>query len=174
MAAALELWSDATLAGLEDLADEARAFIAETKAPATLRAYRSDWAHFEAWTRARGLPALPAAPETVALYLTDMARTYKAATIQRRISSISQAHQAAGLDSPTGERIVRMAHAGIRRAIGTAQHGKTPVLTADIRRMVDTLDDSLLGRRNRALLLIGFAGAFRRSELVGLDVGEVQ
>jgi site-specific recombinase XerD len=170
---AVELYAGSALAELEDLADQARIFIGQTKAPSTIRAYRSDWRHFEAWCIVRDLEALPAAPETVALYLTDLASSFKASTLQRRISSISQAHQAANLDSPTGERVVRMTHAGIRRAIGTAQMGKSPVLTVELRAMAATLGGDLLGIRDRALLLLGFAGAFRRSELVSLNVDDV-
>jgi len=161
------------LATLEQLEEEARAFIGASKAPSTIRAYRSDWRHFEAWCRVRDVQALPAAAETVALYLTDMASWAKAATIQRRLSSISQAHQMAGHESPTQDRLVRMTHSGIRRRIGTASQGKAPVVTADLRAMVEALPIGVLGVRDRALLLLGFAGAFRRSELVGLDVADV-
>jgi integrase len=161
-------------AELEDLAREARAFMGRSKASATIRAYRNDWRHFEAWCRLRQLVALPAAPETVALYLADLASWAKANTIQRRLSSISQAHQTAGYESPTRTAKVRLTWQGIRRTIGTAPEGKAPVVTADVRAMVDALPANLLGVRDRALLLVGFAGAFRRSELVGLDVSDVE
>jgi site-specific recombinase XerD len=155
------------------LAEEARAFIGQAKAPATLRAYRSDWRHFDAWCQVRSLTALPAAPETVALYLADLARTLKPATLQRRLTSISQAHQAAGLETPTSRLPVRETWKGIRRALGVAQHGKAPLLTANVRLMVEQLSPALIGARDQALLVIGFAGALRRSELVALDVGDV-
>ena len=143
------------------------------KAPATLRAYRSDWAHFEAWCGAHGADALPASPDTVALYLTDLARVAKPSTLQRRVSSISQAHQAAGHPTPTSDLRVRTTLAGIRRTLGTAPEQKTPALTADVRTMVEAMPDTLAGARDRALLLLGFAAALRRSELVGLDVADV-
>ena len=79
----------------------------------------------------------------------------------------------AGHTSPTGDINIRTLMAGIRRSKGTAQDGKKPVLTADIRSMIAALPDGLLGIRDRALLLAGFAGAFRRSELVGLDVEDL-
>jgi integrase len=110
----------------------------------------------------------------VALYVTDLAATHKTATITRRISAISQAHQIAGFETPTGSSQVRLVMAGIRRTKGTAQAAKTPVLVDDLRRMIDRLPENLLGARDRALLLLGFAGAFRRSELVALDVGDVE
>jgi integrase len=117
---------------------------------------------------------LPAAPEAVALYLTARAETCKTSTLQRRLSSISQAHQAANLESPTQNAAVSAVWAGIRRAKGTAQQGKAPCVTADLRQMIEALPDNLLGVRDRALLLIGFAGAFRRSELVSLNREDVE
>lgn len=155
------------------ITDEAHRFIRHAKAPATLRAYRSDWVHFTTWCHERELDPLPAEPQTVALYLTDLAGVKATATLQRRITSISQAHQAAGLEPPTRSMIVRETWRGIRRTFGTASEGKAPARTAEIRSMVATLDDRLIGVRDRALLLIGYAGALRRSELVALDVADV-
>lgn len=159
---------------LEALAGSARAFVESARSPATLRAYRSDWRHFTGWCERRDLAPMPAAPETVALYLTDLAGVLATATLQRRLTSISQAHQQAGHDTPTGAALVRQTWRGIRRTFGTAQQGKAPARTAEVRAMVATLDlGRLKGVRDRALLLIGFAGALRRSELVGLDVDDV-
>ena len=108
----------------------------------------------------------------MALYVTDLAATHKPATITRRLSAISQAHQIAGFEPPTGSAKVRLVMAGIRRTKGTAQSAKTPVLVDDLKRMVSQLPGGLIGIRDRALLLIGFCGAFRRSELVALDVAD--
>ena len=105
--------------------------------------------------------------------MTDLAATLKTATITRRISAISQAHQIAGFESPTQTTEVRLVLAGIRRSKGTAQAAKTPVLVDDLRRMIAELPGNLLGVRDRALLLIGFSGGFRRSELVALDVADI-
>lgn len=162
------------LATLDDLAEQAFAFAVASKAPSTLRGYRSDWAHFTAWCAGHGLASLPAEPSTVALYVTDLAAAAKVGTITRRLSSISQAHKTAGVDSPTGNPLVRTTMAGIRRRLGTAQAAKAPLLTADLRAMSANLDPArLLDVRDRALLLVGFAGAFRRSELIALDVDDV-
>lgn len=161
-------------ATLDDLADLAFTFATASKAPATIRAYRSDWQHFSTWCEAHGLVALPAEPSTVALYLTDMAATAKVATLTRRLSSISQAHRTAGHESPTGAQLVRTTMAGIRRTLGTAQTAKAPILTADLRAFTAGLaPDRVIDVRDRALLLLGFAGAFRRSELVALDIDDV-
>ena len=164
----------AELARLGDVEDQARAYVQAAKAANTRRAYAADWRDFTSWCEATGLPALPAAPETVTLYVTARAETSKVATIQRRLIAISQAHQASRLDSPTKSILVRETMKGIRRVKGTAQAGKAPTLTADIRAMVAALSSSPIGDRDRALLLLGFAGAFRRSELVALDVADLQ
>jgi len=150
--------------------ERARDYAGDAVAANTRRAYRADWRHFSVWCASQRLAPLPATPETVAVYLADLAGRYKTATITRRMSAIAQAHKTAGFASPTSDAAVRQVAAGIRRRHGTHQQGKEAAMTADVRAMVGTLDGSLRGRRDRALLLLGFAGAFRRSELVALDV----
>lgn len=118
---------------------------------------------------------LPARADTVASYLGACADAgLKAGTIQRRVSAIAAAHFAAGHDSPTTSAAVKLCLGGIRRVLGTRQTGKSPALTTDIAAMCSHLPLGLLGIRDRAILLCGFAGAFRRSELVGLDVEDVE
>lgn len=160
-------------AELAALVDTARGFIDDAKAPATRRAYASDWAHFAAWCARHGHASMPAAPEIVALYIADLAGVKAPATIQRRLTSISVAHRTAGHETPTRAGVVADTWRGIRRTFGTAQHGKAPARTQEIRAMVATLDDGPAGARDRALLLVGFAAALRRSELVALDVDDV-
>jgi len=153
---------------------QAEKYFQAAQAENTRRAYNSDWRHFNEWCNKAGQGSLPAAPETVVLYLSTLAETAKVSTLTRRISAISQAHQAAGFASPTEHLAVRKVMAGIRRQKGTAQTGKRPVLTEDLRAMVGTLSEKrMLDVRDRALLLVGFAGAFRRSELVNLDVEDL-
>lgn len=161
---------------LAHMAEQAHEYLQQAKAPQTLKAYRSDWNDFTSWCSTFGREALPASPETVVLYITYLIKEQerKTSTVQRRISAISQAHQAAGYESPTRSSTVRSVWAGIRRAKGTAQQGKAPAVVDDIRAMVGTLPDTLIGLRDRALLLVGFAGAFRRSELVGLNVEDTE
>lgn len=169
--------SAGSLATLSRLAEEARAHVENSKAGNTRRAYKSDWADFTDWCHHHGLGSLPASPETVGLYLTDCAKGLKTSTLQRRLSTISQAHQAAGHESPTKHAAVRAVWQGIKRSKGTAMVGKTPTLINDLRVMVEHLpgreEGKKLAVRDRCLLLIGFAGAMRRSELVGLDVADV-
>jgi len=88
------------LAPLDRLAQQARGFIEAAKAANSRRAYRSDWRHFESWCRSHGLACLPAAPETVALYLTDLAADHKPSSLERKLTSITKAHQAAGFPTP--------------------------------------------------------------------------
>jgi integrase len=106
----------------------------------------------------------------VASYIADCAGRLKVGTVQRRINAIAEAHKAVGLESPTHHAMVTNTMKGIRRMLGTASVQKAPAVTDDIRAMVDATDMALIGARDRALVLLGFAGAFRRSELVELDV----
>ena len=152
-----------------------RAYVQAAKAVSTRRAYAADWRDFSSWCARRQLPALPATPETIALYLSESADTLKVATLGRRLAAIAKAHQAGGYESPCAMRhaIVSETWKGIRRAHGVAQNAKAPVLVRDLRAMLDELPGGLIGLRDRALLLVGFAGAFRRSELVCLDVEDL-
>jgi site-specific recombinase XerD len=150
--------------------DKAREFARQSKAASTLRGYRSDWREFCAWCERHGLRALPASPECVASYIAECAERIKVGSIQRRLNAIAEAHKANGLDSPPASGMVKNVMKGIRRTLGSAPSQKTAALTDDIRAMVDATDASLIGLRDRALILLGFAGAFRRSELVGLDI----
>lgn len=163
-------------ADLATLTDQARGYAAQSKAPATIRAYESDWRLFTAWCASHGLPAMPATPATVALYIAGMAAGGAAvATITRRLASIAKAHAAGGADSPCSMRHAAVSEVlqGIRRTVGTAQRQAAPLLTQDIAVMLAHVPEGLLGVRDRALLLSGFAGAFRRAELVGLQVADL-
>lgn len=161
-----EIHEEATLA----LPDErAREYIRASKAERTRRAYAVAWRGFTAWCEGRGLGSLPAAPGTVALYLAARAdEGCKPATVALDLATISEAHRAAGFPSPREYAAVRAVLQGIRRTAGVAQRRAAPLLPDDLRAGV-----GVLGPRDRALLLLGFAGAFRRSELVGLDVEDL-
>ncbi len=144
--------------------------MSRSKAANTVRAYQSDWRDFTDWCRHAGKQALPATPDTVALYVATLAEGLKVSTIRRRLAAISKAHQYDGHPSPTTHGIVADVMDGIKREIGYLQKGKAPLLTDDVKAMLDAQSDTISGLRNRALLLIGFAGCLRRSEIVGLDV----
>lgn len=153
---------------------QVKGYIANAKAQNTLSAYRKDWQDFCRFCETVSLNPLPASPETVIRYLVAQADNHKVSTLERRIASISQAHQVAEFNSPTSDMKVRTLMQGIRRTKGTVQEGKRPAVTSDIKAMLNCLPDNLLGIRDRALLLVGFAGAFRRSELVSLDVEDLE
>jgi len=159
----------------QPLPERVREFIRASKAENTLRGYKSDWRQFCEWCRVRNISPMPASPETVAAYIADCAERLKVGTIQRRLNAIGEAHRAIGIDPvPTHNPIVRNTVKGIRRTKGTAPVQKTPAMALEIRTMVESTDAGVIGLRDRALILLGFAGAFRRSELVGLNVGDCE
>jgi site-specific recombinase XerD len=130
---------------------------------------------FTAWCAAHKVSPLPAAAEAVAAFLgVEADRGLKASTIGRRLAAIRYAHQLAGLPTPADDERVRAIVRGIRRAIGTATAPKAPATNDRLLAMVAARRDSLAACRDRALLLLGFAGAFRRSELVALDCEDIE
>ena len=174
MNTAITTRTDAQLAELATLADFAATIAADAKASNTRRAYRADFAAFVAWCQASSLEPLPASPATVALYAANMVREgLKASSIQRAVAAIAHAHKLGGHPSPTQAVAVRETLAGIRRQLGVAPSRKAPVLVSDIQRMVASMPSDMLGIRDRAVMLLGFVGAFRRAELAALDVADV-
>jgi len=143
------------------------------KALSTRKAYGTDFRLFKAWCDGKGVGSLPASPETVAAFLASEARTAKPSTLGRRVAAIRYAHKLAHLDTPTDSEAVKATLRGIRRTFGGAKVRKTPAVAAKMHSMVAMAPDRLSGLRDRALLLLGFAGAFRRSELVALDVSDI-
>ncbi len=157
------------LEGLTDLIAISKKYDERARSGNTNRAYRSDWADFEKWCKNKGLCALPAQPITIKLYLTDRASKLKVSSLSRRLTAIREAHKLAKHPLNTKDPDITETWKGIRNELGTAQSAKSPILISDIRELVKTLPDTLTGTRDRAILLIGFAGAFRRSEIVGID-----
>ncbi len=160
------------------LVEQTAKFIGAAKAGSTRRAYAADLADFRRFALRHSLPFLPSTPETVVLYMADLASRLTVSTIRRRMAAITSAHREAGYaDSPASPRqhyLVREVLAGIHRTLGTAQQGSAPLLTGDIRRIIAATPDNLLGLRDRALILVGFSGAFRRGELTSiLEVGDL-
>lgn len=134
----------------------------------TRKAYRCDLNQFLSWGG-----TIPASAELVATYLAAHAEQHAIATLARRLVSIGKAHTAQGLPSPTDSELVRATLRGIRHTHGSAQRQVAPAVKEDILHMVAGLV-GMKGIRDRALLLIGFAGAFRRSELVSLTVADIE
>jgi integrase len=152
---------------------KAAAYAVNAKAPATQDAYRSDWEDFVGWCRTRNYVDLPASPQTVAAYLASLADIAKTATVQRRLSAIRYAHLLSGNPTPTTDPYVREVMDGIRRVNGTRPRQAQAATLDPLRAMLAPLPDDLSGLRDRALLLIGFAGGFRRAALCALDRADI-
>jgi site-specific recombinase XerD len=155
--------------------DKAAELARNEKALATRRAYGSDFRIFESWCAQRGINALPASPESVAAFLAcEVERSIRPSTIGRRVAAIRYAHKLAGHAVPTDDERVKATVRGIRRRLGTAPRKKAPATAERIIPMALGTGDNLKALRDRALLLLGFAGAFRRSELVALDCEDIE
>lgn len=161
-------------ADVKQLHQQARVHLANSKADNTKKAYTSDWQLFAQWCEANELQALPAIPETMVYYLTFLGQSCKASTIKRKMTAISQRHETAGLESPTKSPLVHGVWQGLQRTIGIKEVGKEALWLQDLRQVVGILPETLLGYRDRALLVNGWAGALRRSELIGLDVEHIR
>lgn len=143
-------------------------YIQSAIADNTRSAYQSDLAHFMSWGA-----SIPSSPEQLAAYLAYYATELSPATLARRLVSIGKAHTAQGLSSPAKSELVKATLRGIRRTVGVHQRQVLPVLKECVVEMVENLT-GFKGARDRALLLIGFAGAFRRSELVALEYADIE
>lgn len=161
----------------EGLSDKSMNSLSVTKANHTIDAYESDWNDFCDWCRYHHQTSYPAKPETIVNYINDLADYAKASTIRRRISAISENYNASEdhVENPCRAWIVKEALIGLTRLKGTVQKGKTPIYWEEIEEMIHRMDlSSLQALRDRAVLLLGFMGAFRRSELAGLDVEDIR
>jgi site-specific recombinase XerD len=154
--------------------DALRMFAENEKAASTRRCYQFDFAVFAAWCRERGLCPLPADPRTVGWHISAIACTgMSASSIGRRLAGIAYTHKLAREPNPTIAEDVKVILAGIRRTLGTAPRRKAAATADRVRAMLDACPHTMIGLRDRALLALGFAGAFRRSELVALTVADL-
>ena len=173
-------------AALEKLVETAQDYARGAKAANTNRAYAADWRHYTSWCRRQGVPPLPPEPQMIGLYLAACAsepapgsrRGAKAAatvrTIERRLSGLAWHCNQRGQPLDRSDRHIAEVLAGIRRKHGRPPVQKDAVLAGDLVAMLGTLGHDLRGLRDRAILLLGFAGGLRRSEIVGLDCGPKQ
>ena len=168
---------------LRDLVEQARGYAAAASSANTRKAYAADWKHFAGWCRREGLDALTPDPQTVGLYITACASGAKSvggrknavSTIQRRLSALVWAYTQRGFSLDRRDRHIATVLAGIRNRHAAPPRRKEAILPEDLLAMLETCDrGSLGGLRDRAMLLIGFAGGLRRSEITGLDVGRDQ
>lgn len=168
---------------LRDLAERARQYAEAASAPNTRRAYAADWAHFAAWCRHQRLEVLPPDPQVVGLYIAACAsgaasvggRKNAVSTIERRLSALMRGYSDRGLVLDRRDRHIATVLAGIRNSHAAPPRQKEAILPEDLIAMLDSCDRvSLRGLRDRAMLLVGFAGGLRRSEITGLDAGRDQ
>jgi len=142
-------------------------------APATLRAYKADWTHYADWCARHGFTPVPAPPATVGAYLASLAGTHAPATIRRRLAALGKMHRFNNLPWNPAHRDIQGPLQGLLRTHGRPARKAAALTLPMLRQLVATCDRSARGRRDRALLLMGFAGALRRSELVALQVEDV-
>ncbi|WP_244571346.1 site-specific integrase [Mesorhizobium carmichaelinearum] len=167
-------------AHLEGLAERARDYVEAASSANTRRAYAADWKHFCAWARRQHLDVLPPNPQTVGLYITAQASgsggdKKSVSTIERRLSALTWNFSQRGQPLDRKDRHIATVLAGIRNSHASPPRQKEAILPEDLITMLETLDRAgLRGLRDRAMLLLGFAGGLRRSEIVGLDVGRDQ
>jgi integrase len=162
------------LAALAPLVDRAQGYASDARASQTLRAYARDWRAFVAWCAGKGIASLPSTPAAVAVYLATLADAGKRVpTIDRALAAIAHAHRSSGHEWRKGAPAITEVLSGIRRRIGVAQRKMTPIVDADLRALVGSLSTHAIGVRDRALITLGWFGAFRRSEIVALTVSDV-
>ena len=160
---------------LEPLSALNKQFILNSVSASTRRIYRSDFNIFREWCEAQNMQWMPAFPNSVAQFITEQALSgIKPSSLARRLAAISMVHRVLDCPNPTTHEIVKLTIKGIKRAYGTAQDKKAPATADRIESMIANCPETLIGLRDKALLLIGFAGAFRRSELVALTVNDIE
>ncbi len=168
---------------LDALAGRARDYVEAASSANTRRAYASDWRHFASWCRRQGVEILPPDPQIVGLYITACAsgkatgdkKQNAVTTIERRLSSLTWNYTQRGQPLDRKDRYIATVMAGIRNKHAAPPRQKEAVLPEDLIAMLETLHrGTLRGLRDRAMLLLGFAGGLRRSEVVGLDCGRDQ
>ncbi|MEU5694552.1 site-specific integrase [Actinosynnema sp. NPDC020468] len=170
----------------EEQASSLRAYLSAAQSPNTLRAYRSDWVGWAGWCEAEGRQALPADPVDVAVYLAvaadavkpDGSPAFSPSTLERKAAAIAAVHASAGLPSPTRSDVVRLTLRGVRRTRRAQPRRKRPVLLATLEALLaerppQGWPTGAARRRDALLLLVGFAGALRRSELAALRLEDV-
>ena len=137
-----------------------------SKANNTLRAYQSDFRDFSIFCTKNGFSFMPTQPKIIALYITHLSKSFKFSTLKRRIASISVIHKLKGHYLDTKHPIIMENLLGIKRTLGSRQKAKKPILINDLKLIIKVIDEDKI--RDKALILVGFAGGFRRSELVNV------
>lgn len=168
--------SQLTTVELDQAFAAAKRYARKSRADSTWRAYQNDWRQFEGWCAKLNLTPLPAIPDTVAMFVaTQAAEGISPATLNRRLAAIRLIHLGAGHSSPHNALKVTEVMRGIRRDWGQPPEKKAAAVDDEIKKMADAVEpETIKGLRDRALLLFGYAGAFRRSELVALNTWNLE
>ena len=163
---------------LDRLVETARDYARQAASQNTLKAYTKDWTHFARWCRMRGADPLPSSPQLIGLYIADLAApggrvpALSVSSIERRLSGLAWGYTQRGERLDRKDRHIGSVLAGIRRKHARPPAQKEAILPEDLRDMLATLPHDLRGLRDRTILLMGFAGGLRRSEIVSLDHGK--
>lgn len=160
---------------LGGLVDQVKLFMDKSISEKTKKAYKSDWSSFTNFCEDNDLSPMPADPSTVSLYISHLAVDGKAvATIQRHLTTISQAHAAFRINSPTTDFDTVRTFSGIKRSLGTAQKKAKPIIWTQLVKIVNAMRPSIIGKRDRAMLMVGWSAALRRSEIVALEFADIE
>lgn len=158
------------ISNIDSLTEKVKDFIKNSKSNETRRGYQSDWKQFEIWCSKMNIKSMPAQISTIVAYLSELTETHKVSTIERRLVSIKQAHRAAGYRIDKSDPLLIDTMKGIKNKHGKPQERKTPILVKDLQLMTKSLGIELKDIRDKAILLLGFTAALRRSEIVNIDI----
>ncbi|MBU9713199.1 hypothetical protein [Evansella tamaricis] len=161
-------------AAIEAIDDRAKYFMEKSLSEKTKKVYTQVWQEFESWCLEHRFTPLPAIPETIVRYITVLSENNKPATIKKKMAAISQAHKSVGLPSPMEHEFVRKTFRGIQKEKGTKQTRKSPLLLEELQEILSIIPNTKTGLRDRCLLIIGFVGALRRSELAVTRVEDLE
>ena len=158
---------------LKSLYDDTLSNLKNSKSNNTLRAYKSDFRDFGAFCSSHGLKSLPTEPKIIALYLTHLSKNSKISTLRRRLVAISMVHKIKGHYLDTKHPIIIENLLGIKRVNGSMQKGKKPLLINDLKAVINVINEQkieqIIKLRDISIVLVGFSGGFRRSEITSID-----
>ena len=163
---------------IKALQEETLINLKNSKAANTLRAYKSDFKDFGAFCAKHNLNSLPSEPKIVSLYLTNLSKNSKINTLRRRLVSISMVHKLKGHYLDTKHPIIVENLLGIKRLKGTFQKGKKPILISHLKSIINVINEQktqeIKKNRDKSIILVGFGGGFRRSELISIDYEDLE
>ena len=163
---------------LKSLHEETLNNLKNSKANNTLRAYKSDFKDFAAFCAKHSLNSLPTEPKIVSLYITHLSKSSKISTLRRRLVSISMVHKLKGHYLDTKHPVIIENLMGIRRVKGSIQKGKKPLLISNLKLIINVINEQKIEEikklRDKSIIMIGFGGGFRRTELISIDYEDLE